>query len=164
MGLGNWLGATDKALVESGNFMVMGEGQPLSIDVRRRHIALVTGVTWNPKCFEVTVLKWRDGDLTASMPEMQLPSLVSINVRQNKVSDAFEVMDTITSDTFAATLARTLEPPIIVFVVEHDVDTSIDHTLMWSKLKSVQSIGVLWDGENKTPLLQDVLAGRRLDL
>ena len=75
-GLFNFLEVAGKDISEEGDVMLMIEGVPMDHTVQiRRHIVIISGVTWCPKVFECTRCSFQSSD-HAEAEKLPCPSFV----------------------------------------------------------------------------------------
>ena len=149
-GLNNVVGSMPKAESEFGDVMVMIQGFRLGHPDQPHRLAfLVTGVSFSPKVFDVTRCAFSDASHAGSA-ELPLPSNIRISTRSCRVSDKFMCIDSQTSAELVCELCKTIGE-MELFIVQYDVLTDLDGSLMWSRIDGLKPLGTLWAVGQRTP-------------
>ena len=159
-GLTNFLGHVGKDVADSGELLLMIEGAPASPDSpTKRFLAFVSGTCYSPKVFDCVMCDFRRmGD--AADDVLELPFDGRIRHRTCKIGEAFTTVDFQTSDEFILALSTRLASMSLASL-QHDIVSTIDGSLLWFQVHTIDRIGTLWMDGLRHPLLHSVLADKR---
>lgn len=149
-GLVRVLESLPKEQVENGDLLLMVEGPKVAQPhTHRRYLAMVSGIQYNPKVFEVVRLDFDDPACESATP-LLLPAQCTLRARACRVAAAAQCLDMQTSDEFIFELTEALQR-MTVAIAEH-VSVLEGGTLMRLEIVALDNKGSLWEPGMKTPL------------
>lgn len=136
--------------IDSGEVMLVVDGPSVhEAGQRHRSLALVTGVCYNPKVFEVTTLRFDNG-ANVSVGELTLPCDVMVADRRCRVPSRHHCLDCQTSDEFIERLCNDMSE-LHLSKAEYKVIEK-DGSNRWSRITAISPVGCLWMFGQKAPL------------
>lgn len=149
----NYLEVKGKAVAESGEVMIMLEGELANPPGKMcRRVGLITNVIWSPRCFDMIVFEFEKEECIGQ-DELELPAFCKIKTRTCKVSDHYTVAATLCSGDLVLELAAAFQK-LSLFTVKEDV-ADRDDSLRWSKISACQLEGIICSPELRTPLFEE---------
>ena len=142
-GIFSWLEHLGREVADRGDLMIMVVGDHIGrVGQIFRMAAIVSGVTYNPKIFEVTWLAFEEEGLSSAI-QLTFPFKVYVADRPCKISPHFQTIEAATSDEFIAKLFDKMANIRLYRLV---YDAIIEHgSNKWSSVKSAESLGQLWE-------------------
>lgn len=143
-GMNNFIESLTRSVADAGDVMLVIEGQELSTAGARvvKCAVLLTGTSYSPKLFDVTPCVGEDGNrfLPASVG---MPALVKITSTPCRAAERFTGIGYETSDELVLLLVNTFAT-MVLYRAHHEVADVGDGTLRWSRLHSLELVGMLW--------------------
>lgn len=158
-GIHNWLCHVGAERADSGELLILVQGMPAFGGDRVCRVAcFVTGTSYNPKVFDITMVEFEHAT-DISSPALSLPCNVRISVRPCRVSAEYQAIDSKTSAEFVRDAMQCMIAPRLY----HAEYTTIcpDQTLLWSQITSLNEVGLLWEPSMRKPLSFGTTSGER---
>lgn len=151
-GIHNYLSHVGRDAAQAGDILLIIDGPALDGGGWCRMAFLVTGTSFNPKVFDITMLDWMNEE-ASSAEVLVLPTDVKIASRLCRVGRGAFCIDTRTSDE----LIDGLLPKMSRMHLSRAAYDPIfpDGTLLWSRITGAEAIGELW-----RPGMRDILKFR----
>lgn len=148
VGIMRYLMTLPRAASDAGDIMLLIDGPRHDGAGVLRVAVLITGVTYNPKVFEVT---WQDFlyEEHSSAAVLPLPSMVRIASRACLASPSSEVINTQTSDEFILMCVNNMSR--MQFHVAKYEPVLREESLLWARIDEVATLGVLWEPGMRGP-------------
>ena len=156
-GIFSFLEHVGREQADRGDLLIMVVGDDLNTAGQSaRQVAMVTGVTYNPKVFEVTQMVFAE-EGSAATPDLTYPFKVYVANRPCKITSTFQAIDTATSDEF---IAKLLDKMVGMRLFRLVYDAIIENgSNKWCLVKSAELVGDLLLPGQAAPLRCGAPAG-----
>lgn len=137
-----WIEQLGRKLADRGDVLLLVQGPSTADPARQcRKLCVLSGITYNPKVFEVCHMKFQEG-CPHDEVELALPVKAVLACRPCRVRASTEAFAISTSDEFIAELFRdmttlTLYKPSYRCILQ-------EGTNKWVEIDSLEQVGVLW--------------------
>lgn len=138
-----------RKLSDSGTLMLMVQGNAKNSRDITRSVVNVSGTIYSPKVFDVHMSPFVNDAHRIASP-LPLPCDVRIGLRQCRVTNNFECMDSRGSDEWIKELLTSFEN-MRLFHVDYDV-VAQDGSILWSRINGAKDVGELWVPGKTVPL------------
>lgn len=141
-GFSNAIDKIGRDLADSGGELFVVSGPKLGAPTTHHRFAFIlTGVTFNPRFFEVAMCDWEVAGHKSS-PMLPLPSKCSIRSRPCRVTDRWACIDMRSSAELICEIMDSLEEAEM-FRASYTIP-DVDGSLLWSEISKQETIGHLW--------------------
>lgn len=160
-GLLNFMESLTKPVADAGDVLIIIEGEKLAAEMPApvRCAALLTGTSYSPKVFDVTPCNSQHGE-RFFLANTGFPFLVKIASEPCRAAQKFEGISFQTSDEFVLALVTHFST-MSLYKAGYEIPDMGDGTLRWSRVHSLEHIGVLWEPGLRRPLLAQQRVSRR---